>query len=172
MVALGMALALAVPDPSLVAQEGLQGVDPPAERRAEILAFIEAYYAAMSDRDWEAYATFFEPGAMIATLLHEPGQPRPRILVHTVEEFVEQAPSGPGSREIFEERMEAATVLALGELAVVWARYTARFGDPGEVTTWKGIDAFSLLKVDGRWRIVSLTFGSLDGGAGGVEPGR
>lgn len=170
--ALGMALALPAPGSSLVGQEHLQGVDPPPERRAEILAFIEAYYAAMSDRDWEAYAAFFEPGATIATLLHEPGQPRPEVLVHTIEEFVEQAPSGPGSREIFEERMEAATVLALGELAVVWARYTARFGDPGDVTTWRGVDAFSLLRVDGRWRIVSLTFGALDGGGGGGDPGR
>jgi len=39
-----------------------------------------------------------------------------------------------------------------------WARYTARFGDPGSVRTWKGIDAFTLMRHEGRWRIVSLAY--------------
>jgi hypothetical protein len=35
---------------------------------------------------------------------------------------------------------------------------TARFGDSTDVATWRGIDAFTLMKHDGRWRIVSLAY--------------
>ncbi|NIM51053.1 MAG: hypothetical protein GTO22_17690 [Gemmatimonadales bacterium] len=80
------------------------------------------------------------------------------MVVTTVPEFVEQAPSGPGSREIFEERMLSAEVHARADLATVFTRYRARFGDVGQVAEWEGIDSFALLKHDGEWRIVSLSF--------------
>jgi hypothetical protein len=128
--------------------------------RAEVLAFLESYYAAFSDRDWDRFADHFWPGATITTVWQAPAEPAPRVTVTTVPEFVRQAPEGPGSREIFEERMLAADVTVRGTLAQAFARYQARFGNPGAIAEWEGIDSFSLLRHDGYWRIVSLSFAS------------
>ncbi|MBW3554544.1 MAG: nuclear transport factor 2 family protein [Gemmatimonadetes bacterium] len=54
--------------------------------------------------------------------------------------------------------MVEVAVTIEGPLAQAWARYEARFGDPGDVAEWSGIDAFTLMKHDGRWRIVSLAY--------------
>jgi hypothetical protein len=124
----------------------------------EILEELEDYYGDLSARDWEAFASHFWPGATIATIWAPPGEAGPRVVSQTVPEFVAKAPEGPGSKPIFEERMDAARVRARGNLAQVWASYTARFGEPGNVAVWTGIDAFALLKHEGRWRITSLTF--------------
>lgn len=45
-----------------------------------------------------------------------------------------------------------------GDLAHAWAGYDARFGELGKIQEWSGIDAFTLMKHEGRWRIVSLAF--------------
>jgi hypothetical protein len=124
----------------------------------EVLAEVERYYEDFSRRDWTAYATHFWPGAMLATVWQPPGQPTPRMTVVTVPEFVAQAPLGPDSKPIFEERMTSARVRVHRNLATVWADYTARFGDSTRVRTWRGVDAFTLMKHDGRWRILSLGY--------------
>jgi hypothetical protein len=126
--------------------------------RAEVLAFLESYYDAFSERDWQRFTAHFWPGATMTTVWQPPGEPAPRVTVTTVPEFVRRAPDGPGSREIFEERMLAAEVQVRGTLAQVLARYRARFGDPGDVAEWEGIDSFALLRHAGEWRIVSLSF--------------
>jgi hypothetical protein len=89
-----------------------------------------------------------------------PGEAAPRVVATTVPEFVAQAPQGPGSQPIFEERMGRADVRAHRSLAQAWAEYHARFGRPDSVATWSGIDAFTLMRHEGRWKIVSLAFAS------------
>lgn len=130
----------------------------PDSVRAEIVAELEAYYGDFSARDWEAFSSHFWPGATITTVWRPPGEEGERVVVTPVPEFVERAPEGPGSREIFEERMEGAELRVSGPLAQAWARYSARFGDPGAIAEWRGTDAFTLMKHDGRWKIVSLVF--------------
>ena len=75
-----------------------------------------------------------------------------------VDTFIARAPQGPDSKPIFEERLTGVVVRSHGNLAQAWATYTARFGEPGNVATWEGIDAFTLLRHDGTWRIVSLSY--------------
>jgi hypothetical protein len=127
----------------------------------DILAELEAYYDDFSARDWDAFASHFWPGATLTTVWQPPGEDDPRVVVVTLDDFIAQAPSGPGSREIFEERMRTADVRVQGDLAHVWATFAARFGDPGNVAEWKGIDAFTLMRLDGRWRIVALAYTDL-----------
>lgn len=131
--------------------------------RQDIIAELEAYYADLSGRDWNAFATHFWSGATLTTVWQPPDEEAPHVVITSLDEFIEQAPSGPGSREIFEERMLGAEVRVQGDLAHVWARYTARFGDPGDVAEWEGIDAFTLMRHDGRWRIVALAYTVLQG---------
>ena len=59
---------------------------------------------------------------------------------------------------MFSEELVSADIRVTGGLAQAWVRYRARFGDPGDIAEWEGTDAFSLLAVDGQWKIVSLAF--------------
>ena len=119
---------------------------------------VESYYRAFSDRDWDRFAWHFWPGATLTSIWAPPGEESARVVATSIPEFIAQAPAGPGSREIFEERPLAMDIRTEGGLAQVWARYAARFGDPGEIMEWEGIDAFTLLRHDGEWRISSLSY--------------
>ena len=130
----------------------------PDSLRTEVLAELHRYYADLSARDWDAFADHFWPAATFATIWAPPGETGPRPVIRTIPEFVAQAPLGPYSKPIFEERMLDAVVTGYGPLAQVWARYEARFGEPGNVREWRGVDAFTLLKHDGRWRISALSY--------------
>jgi hypothetical protein len=125
---------------------------------AEVLAELRAYYQDFSARDWHAFARHFWPGATITTRWQPAGEDSVRVVVTPVPDFVAQAPQGPGSRAIFEERLVDARIRVVRDLAQAWVRYRARFGDPGAVTEWEGMDAFTLMRHGGRWRIVSLVF--------------
>lgn len=148
-----------------VAAEEKPGASEASARRA-VVEELERYYADFSARDWEAFSDHFWPGATITTVWRPPGEEDERVVVTPVPEFVAQAPEGPGSREIFEEEMLEAEIRVSGGLAQVWARYSARFGDPGSVSEWEGTDAFTLLEHDDRWRIVSLVYAPEDEGHG------
>ena len=126
--------------------------------KEDVLKELRQYYADLSARDWKAFAEHFWPGATITTIWQPDGEKAQRVFVSTIPEFVAQAPKGPGSKPIFEETMTGATVTAKGNLAQVWAGYEAKFGEPGKVAEWRGTDAFTLMKHEGRWRIVSLVF--------------
>ena len=81
-------------------------------------------------------------------------------MIQSLTEFLSLAELGPGSKEIFEERMRSAEVTLRGRLATVVARYRARFGDPGDIAEWEGTDVFVLFEHEGSWRITSLAFAS------------
>lgn len=127
--------------------------------REEIVSFIASYYDAFSDRNWSRFANHFWRDATLATVWQAPGETEESVLVTTVDDFVAQAPQGPGSRKIFEESMTAVRVVgaSTGLVAVV-ARYRARFGDPGEVHEWEGTDLFTVMRHDEEWRIVSIAY--------------
>lgn len=128
----------------------------------EVRAELDRYYADFSARDWPAFSGHFWPGATITTAWQPPEESAPRVVVTGVPEFVAQAPKGPGSKAIFEEKITGAETRIQGNLAQVWARYDAKFGDPGDVREWSGIDAFTLMKHDGQWKIVALAFTTED----------
>lgn len=142
---------------------------PPGERLSQatpdadtslVIAELYSYYRDFSARDWPLFAEHFWPGATIAAAWQPPGEDVPRVTVTTVSQFVAAAPEGPGSREIFEERMLGARIRLTGGLAQAWVHYQARFGNTGDVREWEGVDAFTLMQHDGQWRIVSLAFQS------------
>lgn len=123
-----------------------------------VLTELRAYYRDFSARDWPAFSDHFWDGATITTVWQPTGEDSLRVWTTTVPEFVAAAPTGPGSREIFEESMLDAHITVSGELAQAWVTYEARFGDRGAVQEWRGVDAFTLLRHGGRWRIAALAF--------------
>ncbi len=156
--AAGVAVVLGLLSTACTLERRVPAPPPGAQARADVLAELRGYYADLSARDWPAFASRFWPGATISTAWQPPGEAAVRAYVQTVQEFIDQAPRGPGSREIFSEELVSAEIRVAGSLAQAWVRYRARFGDPGDVAEWEGTDAFSLLLVDGRWKIVSLAF--------------
>jgi hypothetical protein len=58
--------------------------------------------------------------------------------------------------------MVSSEIMLRGNLAQAWVSYRARFGDPGDVTEWEGIDAFTLIRHEGQWKISSLAYLSKD----------
>lgn len=126
--------------------------------KTEVRQVLESYYSAFSDRDWPRFEDHFWPGATITTIWAPAGELAERVVATSIPDFVAHAPEGPGSMEIFEERMLSAQIRVEGGLAQAWARYHARFGDPGEVTEWGGVDAFTLLRFEGQWKIATLVF--------------
>jgi hypothetical protein len=129
-----------------------------ARTEAEVRAALLRYYADLTARDWRAVRQHFWSPGVLATVWQPPGQPRAMVELVPVDTFIARAPEGPDSKPIFEERMTDVVVRSHGNLAQAWATYTARFGEPGNVATWEGIDAFTLLRHDGAWRIVSLSY--------------
>jgi len=150
------------PGPSSAAQSSSQYLSADSPVREEIVKELTDYYDHMSARNWDAYASHFWPGATITTIWQSAGDPAPRVLITTIKDFIAQAPQGPNSQPIFEERMTDADVRADGNLAQVWANYKARFGGLGKIDEWTGIDAFTLMKHEGRWKITGLTFAAND----------
>jgi len=135
---------------------GLCGCSSAAKR--EIRAELEQYYADLSARDWDAFESHFWPGAILTSVWAPPGEDEQRVVSQTIRGFIAAAPEGPGSKPIFEERMTSAFIIVERDLAQAWAAYEARFGEPGDVTEWEGIDAITLLQHDGEWRIVSIAY--------------
>jgi hypothetical protein len=138
----------------------IRRAEPPGNNPEEDLlrASVAACYREMSARDWPAYRARFWPQATLTTVWQPPGEPRPRVVVTTIESFLAHTAQGPDSKRIFEERLLGQEVRVTGNLAQVWARYEARFGDPGNVAVWRGIDAFTWMKHDGTWRITGLAY--------------
>jgi hypothetical protein len=119
---------------------------------------VQQYYRDMTARDWPAYAAHFWPRATLTTVWKPPRESAPRVVVTTIDSFLATTGEGPDSRPIFEERLLGQDVRMAGNLAHVWARYEARFGDSALVRTWRGVDAFTWMKHDGAWRIVALAY--------------
>ena len=117
---------------------------------------VRRYYRDMSARDWPAYAAHFWPRATLTTVWEPPGEPARGVVVTTLDSFLAMTGQGPDSKPVLEERLLGQDVRVTGNLAQVWARYEARFGDSDAVQTWRGVDAFTWMKHEGAWRIVAL----------------
>ena len=128
------------------------------DQEQEILQRIETYYQTFSDRDWPIFRTFFWDSATLTTVWQPEGASSEQVVVTSIDEFIRQTPQGPDSQPVFEEKMTRAEVKMSGDLAQVWADYEATFGRPDSLMHWTGTDAFTLLKHQNEWRIVSLVF--------------
>lgn len=127
-----------------------------------LLDRVNDYYTDLSSRDWDAYAAHFWPGAHLATVWQPPGADSLQVTMTTVEEFIGQANQGPGSQPVFEEKMIDSEIWAYNNLATVWATYAAKFGTQDSLMKWEGIDAFTYMKHEGEWRIISLAYTQKD----------
>ena len=124
--------------------------------RGLILAEVTAYYRDLTVRDWDAFARHFWRGAVV-TMIWEPddGSER-RVDFISVPDFIAHMDLGDDSTLIFGQAMGTVELNFNDNVAQVWSRHRVRFGEPGNVREWIDIDAFTLMKHVGIWKISSM----------------
>jgi len=147
----------ALREPALVLKGGAVALDRRARADAGEdgpLAVCTRLLALYTERRYDAVAELFAPGAVVTYVGGEAaGEDGPTPLAADV--FLANARRTLAEVERFAEwRSGEATVLTDGELAVVWMPYLLAVDDAHRA----GTDVFHLVRVDGRWRVASLTF--------------
>ena len=133
--------------------------EPDSVASAEVYAALRSYYSALTSRDWPLLGGHFWPGATITTIRVPAGDSVQRVTTVSVAEFVARA--GAVRAAVFTDEPVRANIVTYGDLADAWVTYRARVGVTRDsVVTHHGIDAFHLMRREGRWRIVGLAFQS------------
>lgn len=142
------------------------GVD--SGEHAAIQAVLEEYYGAFDARDWDAYGAVFWPGAVVTTVWRVPGEREDRVVATTVEEFMTQVGGRNTGNVPFEQQMIASETEVFHNLAQAWVRTRVSFGAEAGPAEWVGVDAITLLKHGGEWKIAAVGFtNAADESAGG-----
>jgi hypothetical protein len=116
----------------------------------EVIAAVELMYDDLSCRRWDALEAHFLPEASLVFATPEgPKRMAP-------DKFVAMVKKNVDGKEIFEERMVKGAVWAHQDLASVWSTFEGREGNAKDVREWTGVDAFTLVKSEGRWRIAHV----------------
>ena len=114
-----------------------------------VLAPVNALFAGMAKRDAAAIKASAMPGANM--ILMRDGKPAQM----TIEAFAERV--GKPGKSAIEERIHDPIIRIDNDLAVVWAPF--EFLADGKVDHC-GTDLFNLMRIDGQWRVTSITWNS------------
>ena len=118
---------------------------------ASVMAPIDKIFAAFEAGDAAAVqAQTYPEGRVTATGLRGPGESiRQESWVHFAARLKPEA--------AFQERITDPAVEVDGDIAMVWAPFTVRIG--GKVRNC-GFDHFDLVRANGAWKVMNLTFSS------------
>ncbi|MFZ4109386.1 MAG: hypothetical protein ACOYKQ_02815 [Polymorphobacter sp.] len=122
-----------------------------ADPRADVLAAVDTALKAINTQDAALFEKIMLPGAIITAQRYDAnGVLRSGVL--TVPEMAKRLRQ-PG--HTIEESIHEPTVLVQRDLAHVWAPYTLDYDGK---RLHCGVDSFGLAKIDGSWRLTSLTW--------------
>jgi hypothetical protein len=125
-------------------------------------ATVHALYDVISgpkgqERDWARFRTLFVEGAKMRVAVRRDG--KPALVELTTEDYVQRA--GPALvRDGFYEKEIAYREERYGDLAQVWSTYESRLGSPDAKPFDKGINAIQLVRTEGGWKVVAITWTS------------
>ena len=122
----------------------------PREERREVLATVQRLFDAMAAHDQAAIMANVLPEGRISSHVVRDG----RVVVQAGA-WADWSARIATSTERLEERMYAPQVRIRGSLATVWTEYT--FHRNGAFSHC-GIDLFDMARVDGRWRVLNISF--------------
>lgn len=122
--------------------------DPAIE---EVSVEIWQMYADLSARDWEKFAGHFAEGAVVIFKTR-----KGVAQVTSIVDFNARNQKAVAGKEVFGEDCEGLDVRVHRDLAHAWSRFRGRVGTKEKVDTWSGIDAYTLLRLDGKWKIVAI----------------
>jgi hypothetical protein len=121
-----------------------------SQERRDVLAAVQRLFDAMAAHDQAALMAAVIPEGRITSHRVRDGQ----VSLHA-SGWTEWAQQVAGATQRLEERMYDPQVRIRGSLATVWTSYT--FHIDGAFSHC-GIDLFDLAKVDGRWRILNISY--------------
>ena len=132
--------------------------NPPAPdpSQQEVLEAVRAAYADLSARKWTELASRFADGATVSMVQKPRDEAAPRIVVTPIPEFLARLQKMTEGKSVYEEKMSSGEALVQGGVAHVWSRFEAKVGDATKVHAWTGVDAWTMLRHGGAWKIVSL----------------
>jgi hypothetical protein len=114
-----------------------------------VLAVVDRMFAALAARDSRALLAEVVPeGRATANLLG----PDRRVRSVAWPAFAERIAQG---RERLAERLIGPHVHVEGDIAMIWSRY--EFDVDGRFSHC-GVDHFDLVRIDGRWKVLNLTW--------------
>ena len=127
-------------------------VPPPDTDTAAVLAPINAVFAAFEAGDAAAMLRQVYPDGRVTATGNagERQRPSPAVL-----DAIRRAPEARVKG--FQERISDPAIEIDGDIAMVWAPFVVRVG--GKVSNC-GYDHFDLVRDNGTWKIMNLTFSS------------
>ena len=125
---------------------------PEADPKDQVLAAVHAALQAINTNDAALLERIMLPQAIIVAQRYDKDTGALVTRPYTVAQMAERLRT-PGQR--VDERIQNPTILIQRDLAHVWSRYT--FDLDGQ-RLHCGVDSFGLAKVDGAWRLTSLTW--------------
>lgn len=121
-----------------------------AEEEAAVTQLAHDFMSALSSRDASVLAGLLAPQAMIYSVRES--EDGPTYGVRTAADFLEGI--GSGTSPIL-ERIWAPVVEVKGGVAMVWAPYDFY---AGEDFSHCGIDVLTYLRLEGGWKVTSITY--------------
>lgn len=119
--------------------------------RTEVLATVDDALRAINTQDDTLFRSVMLPAAVITAQSYDASGTL-RTAVYSVEDMAKRL-KRPGHK--VEESIHEPTVLIQRDLAHVWAPYALDYDGK---RLHCGVDSFGLARVDGKWRITSLTW--------------
>jgi hypothetical protein len=127
---------------------------PPGTVEAAVMAPVNATLAAIGAKDGAAILAQTAPGGSATSVAD--GKVNRMSWPEMAERF---KPGGPR----FEEVIFDPAIDVDGDIAMVWARYVFRIDGK---THHCGVDHFDLIRSEGRWRLLNITWSSRTTGCG------
>ena len=123
---------------------------PPAGEEAAVLATVQKFFDSLAARDPALAREILVPEGRYFSVREDSG----RVVIggRTHREHIESLPRDQGR---LLERMWEPKVLIAGRIAVAWTPYD--FHRNGAFSHC-GVDAFSLIKTDGGWKIAGVVY--------------
>ena len=122
----------------------------PANERRAVLAAVQEFFDALAAKDEKRLMATVVPEGRISAQRMRDGTMQLRT-----QGWAEWAKSVAQALESLEERMHDPKVRVSGSIASVWTYYTFRRNG---AFSHCGIDNFDMAKLDGRWKIVNISY--------------
>ena len=134
---------------ALVALTAPASAAPVDERRA-LLATVQEFFDALAAKDEKRLMATVVPEGRISAQRTRDGKLQLRT-----QAWADWAKSLAEAKDSLEERMHDPKVRVSGSIASVWTYYTFRRNG---TFSHCGIDNFDMAKIDGRWKIVNISY--------------
>ncbi|MGH7499139.1 MAG: DUF4440 domain-containing protein [Gemmatimonadales bacterium] len=132
---------------------------PTGSRRDEdaVQALVAGYARTLSERDWKgARALFWTDASYAGPLIPAPGDTHQAVPIDLAINSIARRVDGLDPHR-FDVRVLRADVRQDGDLAAVWMTTRRRIPVAGDVSEGDWVEHLVLRRIDGEWRILSVT---------------